>query len=128
MSDQTPNTDPGALSYAQAGVDIHAGNALVERIKPIVKGTFRPGVMTGLGGSWVAPGYSSEFTHAYVARNLTEDPLPQDASEDIHTVVVPLAKLNDLIKQGELQDQMTIAIYHMAKHVFDEETAHAEPG
>jgi phosphoribosylformylglycinamidine cyclo-ligase len=50
LSDQNPNTDPGALSYAQAGVDIDAGNSLVERIKPIVKGTFRPGVMTGLGG------------------------------------------------------------------------------
>ena len=50
MSDQTPTTDSGALSYAQAGVDIDAGNSLVERIKPIVKGTFRPGVMAGLGG------------------------------------------------------------------------------
>ncbi len=50
MSDQPPNTEPGALSYAQAGVDIDAGNALVERIKPIVKRTFRPGVMAGLGG------------------------------------------------------------------------------
>jgi len=38
------------LSYRDAGVDIDAGNALVERIKPIVKNTFRPGVLTGLGG------------------------------------------------------------------------------
>ena len=50
MSEQTPSNDPGALSYAQAGVDIDAGNLLVERIKPIVKNTFRPGVMAGLGG------------------------------------------------------------------------------
>ena len=50
MSDQTPDTEPAALSYAAAGVDIDAGNTLVERIKPIVKATFRPGVMTGLGG------------------------------------------------------------------------------
>jgi len=42
--------DKGGLSYAAAGVDIDAGNALVERIKPIVKNTFRPGVLTGLGG------------------------------------------------------------------------------
>jgi phosphoribosylformylglycinamidine cyclo-ligase len=39
-----------ALSYAQAGVDIDAGNDLVERIKPIVRSTFRPGVLSGLGG------------------------------------------------------------------------------
>ncbi len=39
-----------ALSYRDAGVDINAGNELVERIKPIARQTFRPGVLTGLGG------------------------------------------------------------------------------
>ncbi len=39
-----------ALSYRAAGVDIDAGNALVERIKPLVGRTFRPEVMGGLGG------------------------------------------------------------------------------
>ena len=43
-------TDTPSLSYRDAGVDIDAGNSLVERIKPIVRDTFRPGVMTGLGG------------------------------------------------------------------------------
>ncbi|WP_050927837.1 phosphoribosylformylglycinamidine cyclo-ligase [Aestuariivita boseongensis] len=38
------------LTYAQAGVDIDAGNALVERIKPAAKSTSRSGVMAGLGG------------------------------------------------------------------------------
>jgi phosphoribosylformylglycinamidine cyclo-ligase len=36
--------------YAQAGVDIDKGNAFVENIKPIVASTFRPGVLTGIGG------------------------------------------------------------------------------
>jgi len=39
-----------ALTYRPAGVDIDAGNALVERIKPLVKRTARPEVMGGLGG------------------------------------------------------------------------------
>ncbi len=39
-----------ALTYRAAGVDIDAGNALVERIKPMVKRTMRPEVMGGLGG------------------------------------------------------------------------------
>ncbi|MEM8501276.1 MAG: phosphoribosylformylglycinamidine cyclo-ligase [Pseudomonadota bacterium] len=43
-------TQPTSLSYKDAGVDIDAGNALVERIKPIAKRTMRPEVMTGLGG------------------------------------------------------------------------------
>ncbi|MFZ3583877.1 phosphoribosylformylglycinamidine cyclo-ligase [Loktanella sp. DJP18] len=38
------------LTYAAAGVDIDAGNALVERIKPAAKRTSRPGTMAGLGG------------------------------------------------------------------------------
>ena len=38
------------LTYAAAGVDIAAGNALVERIKPAAAATRRPGVMAGLGG------------------------------------------------------------------------------
>ena len=38
------------LTYADAGVDIDAGNALVERIKPAAKRTDRKGVMGGLGG------------------------------------------------------------------------------
>lgn len=43
-------TDKTALSYADAGVDIDAGNALVDRIKPAAASTDRPGVMSGLGG------------------------------------------------------------------------------
>ncbi len=38
------------LTYADAGVDIDAGNTLVDRIKPVAKRTARPGVMAGLGG------------------------------------------------------------------------------
>ena len=46
MSGQSKN----GITYADAGVDIDAGNALVERIKPAAKRTNRPGVMSGLGG------------------------------------------------------------------------------
>ena len=38
------------VTYAQAGVDIDAGNALVERIKPAARSTARPGTLSGLGG------------------------------------------------------------------------------
>ncbi|SHL98273.1 phosphoribosylformylglycinamidine cyclo-ligase [Paracoccus solventivorans] len=46
----TGETKATGLTYAAAGVDIDAGNALVERIKPAAAATARPGVMSGLGG------------------------------------------------------------------------------
>ena len=47
MSDKQQSS---GLSYRDAGVDIDAGNSLVERIKPHAKRTMRPEVMGGLGG------------------------------------------------------------------------------
>lgn len=44
------STPKNGLTYAQAGVDIDAGNALVDRIKPAAAATKRAGVMSGLGG------------------------------------------------------------------------------
>lgn len=46
----TPSDSSPSLSYRDAGVDIDTGNELINQIKPIVKDTFRPGVLTGLGG------------------------------------------------------------------------------
>ena len=46
----TENQQNTGLSYKDAGVDIDAGDALVERIKPYAKKTMREGVLNGLGG------------------------------------------------------------------------------
>jgi len=40
----------GGLTYREAGVDIDAGDALVEAIKPLARRTLRPEVMAGIGG------------------------------------------------------------------------------
>ena len=48
MNSSTPHSP--ALSYRDAGVDIDAGNRLVDRIKPHARRTLRPGVLGGLGG------------------------------------------------------------------------------
>lgn len=44
------NTDKTSISYRDAGVDIEAGDALVEQIKPFAKRTMRPEVLGGIGG------------------------------------------------------------------------------
>ena len=43
-------TTPSSLTYRDAGVDIDAGDALVERIKPAARRTLRPEVLAGIGG------------------------------------------------------------------------------
>ena len=48
MSTAPPSSS--ALSYKDAGVDIEAGDALVERIKPLARKTMREGVLAGIGG------------------------------------------------------------------------------
>lgn len=50
MSDPARLPAAAPLSYKQAGVDIDAGDALVERIKPLARRTLREGVLNGIGG------------------------------------------------------------------------------
>jgi phosphoribosylformylglycinamidine cyclo-ligase len=50
IGDMLMSTGKNGLTYADAGVDIDAGNELVDRIKPAAKRTKRSGVMSGLGG------------------------------------------------------------------------------
>ena len=50
MSDTDRSRPRAGLSYRDAGVDIDAGNALVDRIKPLVRTTLRPEVLSGIGG------------------------------------------------------------------------------
>ncbi|MCB1463031.1 MAG: phosphoribosylformylglycinamidine cyclo-ligase, partial [Nitratireductor sp.] len=50
MKPDNPPGETNGLTYSQAGVDIDAGNALVEAIKPAVRSTRRPGSDTEIGG------------------------------------------------------------------------------
>ncbi|NOS96063.1 MAG: phosphoribosylformylglycinamidine cyclo-ligase, partial [Methylotenera sp.] len=44
------DSDKTSISYRDAGVDMEAGDALVEQIKPFAKRTMRPEVLAGIGG------------------------------------------------------------------------------
>ena len=52
----SPTAGQAGLSYRDAGVDIEAGDALVDRIKPFAKRTMREGVLGGIGGFGVRAG------------------------------------------------------------------------
>jgi len=79
---------------------------------------YKAGKLIPIGGSWVAPGYSSEYSYMYIATNLEPAPLPPDDGEDIVVEEVDFDDLHRLIAEGELEDQMSIAALLSAKHVF----------
>jgi len=94
------------LSYADAGVDIDAGNALVERIKPAAATTKRPGVMDGLGGFGAlfdlkAAGYSDPVLVAATDGVGTKLRIAIDTGY-LDTVGIDLVAMcvNDLVCQG----------------------------
>ncbi|MFD1507964.1 phosphoribosylformylglycinamidine cyclo-ligase [Lacimonas salitolerans] len=94
------------ITYAQAGVDIDAGNDLVERIKPAAKRTARPGVMSGLGGFGAlfdlkAAGYTDPILVAATDGVGTKLRIAIDTGH-FSTIGVDLVAMcvNDLVCQG----------------------------
>ena len=94
------------LTYAQAGVDIDAGNALVERIKPAAKRTTRPGTMSGLGGFGAlfdlkAAGYNDPILVAATDGVGTKLRIAIDTG-NVDTIGIDLVAMcvNDLVCQG----------------------------
>ena len=94
------------ITYADAGVDIDAGNALVERIKPAAKRTARSGVMSGLGGFGAlfdlkAAGYSDPVLVAATDGVGTKLRIAIDTGE-VDGVGIDLVAMcvNDLVCQG----------------------------
>ena len=109
LSLNTPSNDKKGLSYRDAGVDIDAGNELVERIKPAVKQTMRPEVLTGLGG------FGALFS---IERDRWREPLLVSGTDGVGTKLL-LARM--------LGRHDTIGIDLVAMCVNDILTAGAEP-
>ena len=94
------------LTYADAGVDIDAGNSLVERIKPAARATNRPGTMSGLGGFGAlfdlkAAGYTDPILVAATDGVGTKLRIAIDTG-NVDTIGIDLVAMcvNDLVCQG----------------------------
>ncbi len=99
-------TPKNGLTYADAGVDIDAGNALVDRIKPAAGRTGRPGTMAGLGGFGAlfdlkAAGFSDPILVAATDGVGTKLRIAIDTGV-VDTIGVDLVAMcvNDLVCQG----------------------------
>jgi ADP-ribose pyrophosphatase len=69
---------------------------------------FKPGQLEYLGGFFVAPGYTTEYIHLYLATELSESRLPGDDDEFIEVERVPLAEALAMIERGEIVDGKSI--------------------
>jgi phosphoribosylformylglycinamidine cyclo-ligase len=99
-------TAPSNARYKEAGVDIDAGNSLVERIKPHAKATTRPGVLGGLGGFGAVFDLKAAGFHDALLVSTTDGvgtklKLAQHLN-DHRTIGIDLVAMcvNDLIVQG----------------------------
>lgn len=78
---------------------------------------YHAGKWQKLGEFFLAPGYSDEIIHAFLARDLEklETPPPQDADEDIETVFLTPQELETAIQEGEQVDAKSISSFFLAR-------------
>lgn len=72
-----------------------------------------------LGGFWSSPGFCTEFMYAYLAKDLVPHQLQADDDEDIQVEKVPLSRIPQLIRLGEIQDAKSVAALLMATCIFN---------
>lgn len=68
-----------------------------------------------IGGYYLVPGYSTEYLHVYLARELHPDPLPGDEDEFIDVVRIPAAEAFVQAEAGDIHDSKTLAALILAK-------------
>jgi len=70
---------------------------------------YRAGTVRKLFSVYLAPGYSEEIIHIFLAEDLTPERLPADEDEDLETVIVPLAEAVTMCREGQIQDAKSVA-------------------
>jgi ADP-ribose pyrophosphatase len=73
------------------------------------------GNLEELGGFYLAPGYSTEYMHVYLATELHPDPLEADADEFLTVERLPLAKALTSAARGKILDAKSLAALFMAQ-------------
>ncbi len=77
-----------------------------------------------LSSFWVAPGWATEYMHAYLATGLRESRLEGDEDENIEVVRLPFNEAVAMFKTGEINDGKTIAALLLAQPLLNHEMRH----
>ena len=72
-----------------------------------------------LSSFWVAPGWATEYMHAYLATGLRESRLDGDEDENIEVVRLRFDEAISMLKSGEINDGKTIAALLLAQPMLD---------
>ena len=75
---------------------------------------YRARTLEYLTGIWTTPGFTDEFIHLFLARDLVEGTVATDADEFLSTVRMPLSEALDRIDRGEITDAKSICALSLA--------------
>ena len=70
----------------------------------------RPGRLERVAGFYVAPGWATEYLHAFIARDCTDGALPADADERVQITILTLAEALDGVRRGAIEDAKSIVL------------------
>ena len=68
-----------------------------------------------IGEFFLAPGYSTEFMHVFLATDLRPDPLPGDVDEFLSVEAIPVEEALRMAESGQIRDAKTLASLLLAK-------------
>jgi ADP-ribose pyrophosphatase len=74
---------------------------------------YLPQKLESLGGYYLAPGYSTEYLHLYLASDLVPSRLVAEDTEGIRVVRVPLSQISAVLISGKIMDGKSIAGLYM---------------
>jgi ADP-ribose pyrophosphatase len=73
------------------------------------------GKLEKIGGFYLAPGYSSEYAHIYLATELSPDPLPGDQDEFLELETLSVEQALALAESGQIEDAKSIAALTLSR-------------
>lgn len=76
---------------------------------------FAAGKLSHIGSVYLAPGYSSENNHIFLAEDLTESPLVMDDDEFLQTHKIPVNQAYEMAETGQIPDSKTLAALLLAR-------------